>query len=241
MAYPVIQLIIDSWYLSGIVARELETVSGSQINDGLNLFNFLTSEKALDYSKIPYYSVYNFPAVIGQESYFIPNLLEIDTFVFFIPQGVGPGNTSIRYSMQLQYRKKYFGSSRAENIQTLPFSWTYQRSLGGTTLYTYFFPDQAYPMQLWGRFAFPNFGLFDDLSLSIEQFYIQYLRYDLANEFCRFYNIDFLPANKEHLIYLGRLIDNMSAYDLSMSKMSTLNRERSINYAAVNIGHGWSP
>jgi hypothetical protein len=240
MSYPVIQLINDAWYLSGIVARQLQTVDGTQVNDGLNLFNFLVSEKTLEYRKIPYYQVYNFNAVIGQETYFIPGLVECDTFTFFIPANVSQQNT-IRYSMTQQYRKRYFGSARAENIDTLPFSWHIERALGGSNLYVYFFPDQTYPMQIWGRFALPQFNLFDDLSLVLELFYIQYLRYDLAAELCRFYNIQFLPENKEKLLSLERSIAEMSPYDLSMIKLSTLNRDRSINYAQVNVGKGWGP
>lgn len=236
MAYSVLELIIDAWYLSGIVARQLETVDGQQVNDGLKLFNFLVSEKALEYRKIPYYSVYNFAGVIGQEKYFIPNLLEVDTFVFFIGTGAYP----IRYAMNYEYRKRYFATPRTEGITSLPYSWTYQRSLGGIDLYIYFLPSQNFPLQIWGRFAFPTFGLFDDLSLAMEPFYLQYMRYDLAGELCRFYNVQFSAENKEHLISLDRQISEMSAYDLSMQKLSTLNRQYSINYAISNFG-GWVP
>lgn len=233
MPYLVTELISDAWYLSGIVSRGLETVEADQTTDGLKLLNFLISRKSVEYRKIPYYQKYDFVAVPGQETYFIPNLVEIDTFTFFIQ--------SIRYSITKEYRKRYWGSARAENIQTLPFSWNEERTLGGTNLYLYFFPDQNYPLQIWGRFSLGQVELFDDLETQIELFYIDYLRYDLCNYMCEFYNVDNTPANITQLKSYEKIIAEMSPYDLSMIKMSTLQRQHAINYAEINIGRGWGP
>lgn len=233
MPYLASELISDAWYLSGIVSRGLETVEADQTTDGLKLLNFLISRKSVEFRKIPYYAKYDFVAVPGQETYFIPNLVEIDTFTFFIQ--------SIRYSITHEYRKRYWGSARAQNIQTLPFSWNEERTLGGMNLYLYFSPDQNYPLQIWGRFTLGQVELFDDLETQIELFYIDYLRYDLANYMCEFYCVDNTPANITQLKSYEKIIAEMSPYDFSMTKMSTLQRARCLNYADVNIGRGWGP
>ena len=66
MAYTAAELVNRAWYLSGIVGRNLETVSGQQATDGLFLLNTLLSFKATDLRLIPYYKRYQFSMVAGQ-------------------------------------------------------------------------------------------------------------------------------------------------------------------------------
>ncbi|NIV16246.1 MAG: hypothetical protein GWN62_34815, partial [Aliifodinibius sp.] len=72
------ELVANAWYLSGIVARDLETVSGSQATDGLRLLNDLLSEKRITGRLIPYFTQTSFNAVVGQESYFVNDLIETE-------------------------------------------------------------------------------------------------------------------------------------------------------------------
>ena len=79
MSYTARQLVTRSWFLSGIVARRLQSVTGDQATDGLFLLNALLDWKSVDVTLIPYETYFEFPAIPGQESYFIPNLLAIET------------------------------------------------------------------------------------------------------------------------------------------------------------------
>ena len=140
MAYTTLQLINNAYYESGIVSRGFETVSGQQATDGLQFLNDLIDDKTVDNGLIPYYTQLDFAAVIGQEKYFIPNLINMDTFVFFID--------TVRYQTQNRGRREYFGTSRADNIQSLPGSWHLERCFGGANLYIYFKPDQNFPLTI---------------------------------------------------------------------------------------------
>ena len=63
-------LISRSWYLSGIVARRLQSVTGDQAMDGLFLLNALLDWKSIQIDLIPYWTYYEFPAQIGKRAIF---------------------------------------------------------------------------------------------------------------------------------------------------------------------------
>lgn len=232
MAYTTTQLITGSYYESGVVSREFETVSGSQIGDGLLWLNDIITEKSVDEGMVPYETTYSANFVVGQETYYIPNLIQVDTLVFFLDQ--------VRYAMKYTKRNDYFGSSRVENIQTLPFEWYFERQLGGGNLYIYFQPDQNYPMQLHGIFLQPPVALGQDLTLQFDQFYITYLRYALADRICS----EFAYVTPPNVIrqlskYEAWINKNSRILDVSIHKTSTLQKRGSLNYAFINLGHGW--
>jgi hypothetical protein len=140
MAFLAREVISEGYYVSGIVARSLETVDGQQASDGLSLLNRVLSQQAVTARFIPYYQTYEFNGVIGQELYFIENLLEADVITFNI------GST--RFPTREITRKKYFGSARADNVNSLPLSWEQERTKGGTNLRFYFKPNTTYPFKL---------------------------------------------------------------------------------------------
>ena len=156
MAHTTNELISGSYYASGVVSREFETVSGGQIADGLQWLNDILAEKNVDQGMIPYESTYNFNAQAGVEKYFIPDLNQIDTLVFYLG--------SVRYSMVYTKRNQYFGSARVENVQSLPNQWYFERQVGGGNLYIYFKPDQGYPIEIHGSFNINSVALGQDLS-----------------------------------------------------------------------------
>lgn len=156
MTYTVANLITDAYYASGIVSREFETLEGSQGWLGLNVLNDILSDKTIDKGMIPYYSKYDFFAVAGQEMYFIPNLEELETLTFFI--------NNVRYQMREVDRIQYFGSARANNINSLPFNWHLERIVGGANIYLYFFPQTNYPIEAWGQFRLTSVTMNQDLS-----------------------------------------------------------------------------
>ena len=59
MAYTVTDLITRAFYLSQVVSRELQTVTGQQIADGLIWLNALLSLRSAFTKVIPYYQQYD--------------------------------------------------------------------------------------------------------------------------------------------------------------------------------------
>lgn len=159
MVYTTNQLISGAYYASGIVSREFETVSGSQISDGLGWLNDIITEKRVDDGMIPYETKYSFIAEIGKQVYFIKNLISIDTLVFYLQD--------VRYPMKYTQRNQYFGSARVENINSLPYEWYWERLVGGGNLHIYFQPDRNYPMEIHGSFGLNKLELGENLDASV--------------------------------------------------------------------------
>lgn len=233
MAYTAIQLITRAYYLSGIVGRQFQVISGDELNDGVFLLNDLLAEKGGDISLIPYYTEYQFSGVIGQEMYFVPNLITADTLTFYI--------NNVRYSTIQMPRDMYFGTPRADGINSLPNSWHIERTVGGANLYMYFTPDKNYPLKLWGKFALDSItGIYQDLSLIYDRSYLTYLRYALAEYICLEYRYPFPPEHLKKLRDLEYQFINMSPVDLTINKLSTFGKKGFYNYADVNLGRGWT-
>ena len=234
MAFTTNELITNAFYASGVVSREFETVSGQQIGDGLQWLNEIIDEKVVDDGMIPYESTYTFNAVPGQEIYPIPNLIAIDTLVFFL--------NSVRFSMDYNKRNNYFGSNRVNNIQTLPYQWYFERQLGGGNLYIYFTPDKAYPMELHGTFRLAEVALFQDLSITLDRFYITYLKYALADRVCSEYNYVTPPNVVKQLgKYEGWIDKKSKLLDLRIDKISSLKDQgTTYSWAYINLGKGFS-
>lgn len=233
MAYPTLKLITNAYYASGIVSRGFETVSGQQSSDGLDFLNDLLADKTVESGLIPYYSQHDFTAVPGQEKYFIEDLIQIDTFTFFI--------NSVRYHTVWKGRRDYFGQSRAEDIQSLPGSWHFERELGGASIYIYFKPDKAYPLTIWGQFRLAEVTMNQDLSLTLDRFYINYLKYDLAVRLCDEYNYT-VPNGvaRDWKHYRDMISKKSGPLDLTLQKQSSLQQRGGINYGQVNVGKGWT-
>ena len=136
MAFTTSQLITGAYYGSGVVTRELEEVTGVQLNDGLIWLNEILQDKTVDQMMIPYETTYTFTGVVGQEQYTVSDLIDINTLTFTLD--------TVRYSKLPVSRGKYFGRTRTINIQSLPGEYYFERGLGGGTLSMYFVPDQAY-------------------------------------------------------------------------------------------------
>lgn len=234
MAYLAQELIARSWYLSGIVARNAQTVSGDKISDGLNLLNALLDWKTIETDLIPFWS-YNiaFSTVAGQEEYFISNCVAVESVTFNLQ--------SVRYATDYITRKVYFGAGRIDNVETLPFNWTFNRGKGGGTLYLYFIPDQIYPLKIMGKFALTDVSLTTDLLTVYESAYVEYLRYALAQYMCSEYGVTFNSETNNVLKEMKRQLMYVSPPDLSMVKTSILTRGSGINFGDVNLGRGYRP
>lgn len=235
MAYTVTKLISNAYYKSGIVGREFETVSGSQRQVGLDEFNKTLSNKAVTAYLIPYYERTTFTGVVGQESYTIPDLVEVSTLTFTIG--------SVRYPVSMIGRDEYFGTSRANNVNSLPYTAHFVPALSGGSIYLYFKPDDTYVFELWGRFRLGQFALNDDLELTFDMFYIDFLEHILAARLCNEFNFDVPIGLQQSLTQLYKQFKNsVDPIDTNIRKVSTLQRGQGPDiYGDANIGRGWRP
>jgi hypothetical protein len=230
------QLITKSFYLSGIVSRDLQTVSGSKLLDGLDLLNSILSFKTVDNGKIPYFIEYNFNTVTGQEKYFIPGLVSCETLTWLL-------NTNVRMPMQSKERVAYFGIPRVQDITSLPYCYHIEKCLGGSNLFIYFIPNQIYPFTMYGKFSLEEVEDADtDLELTFDKFFIEYIRYLLASYICEFYEIDVPSAIFRRLSEYESQMKDRSPIDFSMKKRSTLGTRNCPDiYGIANLGNGWGP
>lgn len=234
MPFTVRELIVKAYYLSGIVSRKFQSVTGDQITDGLNLLNEALAAEGITGSMIPYFKEYSLTAVSGQEEYFIPGLIQAETFTFNIG--------SVRYSLDARQRHKYFGTPRQDNIQSLPYQWHIERTLNGANLYIYFLPNTNYPMKLWGKFKLDELDdLCEDLLLTYDRYYLKYLTYVLAKEICEDHQTPFPIEAANELKTLEEKLTYVSPIDVSVNKKSSLTRGDSLNYGYANLGTGWWP
>lgn len=98
------------------------------------------------------------------------------------------------------------------------------------------------------NFSFSNFSLLNGphsytyLPQGLDQYYISYLIYKLAERLCAAYDFSMPPMAAKILAQYEESIDSRSTpRDLTISKISTLSNNVSVNYAQVNIGKGWTP
>lgn len=236
MTYTVLKLVTNAYNMAGIVSRDFETAEGSQLSDGIDSLNDILGDKAVDTGLIPYYKKHVFNGITGVEQYFIANLSEVSTLVFFLQQ--------VRYQMYDIGRDNYFGSPRAENIKSLPFTYNVERQVGGSSIYMYFLPNENYVFNIWGKFALDSVTseLFD-LETVYDRFYIDYLKFALCRRLCINYSYPMPDLANDELDRLEQKINKMSGpLDFTMKSLSTLdNKGFTISYAQVNIGKSWVP
>ena len=228
------QLITKSFYLSGVVSRDLQVLEGSQLLDGLDLLNAILSFKTVDNRKIPYFVDYNFNTVPGVEKYFIPGLVSCETLTYLINE--------VRYAMRSLERVEYFEYFRVQNVNSLPSVYHIERCLGGANLFMYFLPNAIYPFTMYGKFSLQEVDEDTDLELSFDKFFIEYMRYLLASYICEFYEIDVPASVFRRLSEYEDQIKDTSPIDFSMKKLSTLQTYGGPDiYAIANLGNGWGP
>lgn len=248
MAYTAQQLISRSWYLSGIVRRNAQQITGDQITDGLNMLNALLDMKALQVDLIPYYTYIEFPLTIGQEYYPLPHVTLVESATFNL--------SVVRYPMQQLSRIEYFASSRVDDIQSLVFNWNFNRGTGGGQFSVYPLPGSDYICKLMIKLFLQDVSLNTDLTniapdvpytflqpnnVGFDGFYIEYLRYALAEYMCSEYGIQFNPQSEAILRKYELQLKYVEAPDLTMKRMSILTNTPGLNYGDVNIGQGYRP
>lgn len=244
------ELITRAWYLSGIVARNLQVPTGDQISDGLYLLNALLDFKQIETDLIPYWTYIELNAIPRQEFYFLPYVAAIQSLTF----NLGP----VRYPMNNVSSTNYYGSSRVDNISTLPFSWNYNRALGGGNLGLYFKPDRSYPLKMMVKLFLVDVQLTTNLAditecvpyrfinnanQGYDSSYIEYLRYALARFMCSEYGVLFNPQSEKIFQSYQRKLMYIEPPDLSVKKTTILAASEQVgyNWGDVNIGRGFRP
>lgn len=234
MAISAASIVTNAYYLSTIVSRELETVGKDDMTDGFNLLNYILGDKNFNVAAIPFYKEYTRNAVIGQEAYFIPNLLLDETLTFNIGD--------VRFPTQKVNRRQYFGQGRVD-FSSLIVSWHPERVLNGTNIYLFPFPESTYPMKIWGKFALTQLeSKDDDLSLSYEVAYLDYLTYKLASRICQQNNIGVPPNVAQEIKEFELQLSAMNPIDFTVQTYSTLsNDDFGPTWAQVNLNGYWGP
>ncbi len=246
MAYTVQQLISNAFYKSQIVSRDFETVSGPQQAVGLSCLNKVLSDTAYNTTSIPYYQNYHLNTTVGQGEYFIPGLVDVDTCVFFIQNP--PENNSVRFHMTRVERREYRGSSRAENVLSLPYTYNVEKQFdvataqSGVLLSVYFKPNESYPLEIWGKFELASVVFNQDLSLTLDLFYIDYMEYLLTRRLCYEYSFDVPPGVEKEILRIEQLLKaNVGVLDLTAQKISVLTNPLGADiYLVANLSKGWS-
>ena len=248
MAYYAQELVTRAWYLSGIIARNLQEVTGDQLTDGLMLLNALLDFKQIETDLLPYWTYIEMPAVANQEFYFLPHVADVESATFNID--------TVRYPMDYTSRRNYFGSARVDNMSTLPVNWNFNRGQGGGTLALYFKPESNYPIKMMAKIFLNNVSLGTDLTnisnalpytfletsnSGYDTSYIEYLRYALAQYMCSEYGIIFNPESAAILRKYERKLMYMSPPDLRNYKSSILGEGTILNYGYINLGRGFRP
>lgn len=239
MVYTVTELITSAYYKAGILGQEFQTALGTELNEGLISLNDLLADKTADKGGIPYLLEYNGVFIPAQERYYIPTLIGAESMTFQIVDASG---TSVRYAMRPVNRKQFFATPRANNIQSIPYQYFVQREFGGASIYVYFLPDKAYPFQIWGLFSLTSVTYNQDLDLTLDKFYQNYLKFLLAERLCVNFDYSVPVGIRRQLDMYELTIDKREQQlDLTQQTLSPLtNIVDGLNYAYVNLSTGWT-
>lgn len=233
MAYTALQLITRAYYLSQIVSRDAQTPTGGQITDGLYLLNAILDSKGSDLREIPYYQEYIFNSIQGQEMYYVPGLTSVDSMTF----NIGP----VRYAMNEETRTSYFAQYRIDNVQSLPFQYRMERTLGGMNVYIYFIPADTYVMKIWGKFELSEVSLNTDLSLSLDQYYIEFLRHELAYYLSNEYGATIPDRVYQQYKILEKKVMDVSPADMSIRNLNYFGSTPGLDWQVINLSGGYLP
>ena len=233
MAYTALELITRAYYLSQTVSRFTQTVTGDQVSDGLYLLNALLDFKGTDTRLIPYYNRTTFNAVAGTESYFIDGLLMVDVLTFNVGQ--------VRYHMTEMTRHGYFSSARVDGIQSLPFSYRVERVKGGADIYLYYVPADNYIMNMSAKYALTDVEVTTDMILTYDTYYIEYLRYALAQYICCEYGATFPDASQMKFKEIEKKLMSVSPPDLSIASINYFDNDYGMDWQTVNLTTGYVP
>ena len=233
MAYSLNKLITNALYLSKVRSKDFQTVGGDDIAVGLDLFNKVLASTAANTRMIPYYSEYDIAAIVGQEEYFIPNLVE--------PMSLTFNMTTVRYATSQLTRRQYHATTRIDGIIALPFNVSFERVLGGCNMYVQFLPADTYPFKIWGKFSLENVTVADlptDLLITYDLWYIDYLEHWTAKRICNYYGVPINPEVQAIIDQVSANVNDMNPIDLTSRRYNLYTDKNGLGWAQVNLGHG---
>jgi hypothetical protein len=224
------ELINRAYYLSGIVARGLEEVAGDKGADGLFWLNSLLEEKSIDGKLISDYQHQSQTMIVGQQKYFVPNLVVIDSADFVL--GV------VRYSMEKDERVRFWGEPRALNIESLPYKYYFERITGGANIYVWPLPSSAFILEYTGKFQLSEVTPDTDLDPLLYKFYQTFLCYELAIRLCDWFKVS--PPSNTYIQYekFNKSLQGLNVMDFSIIKQSTLSKGYLLDWNQINLGRG---
>ena len=241
MAYSTRQLIIEAYYLSGIVARDYEFTGGSDIQDGLDRLNDFLTIKGAKTKLIPYFTILEGNLVPRQEKYFFPDLVDIDSFTFFLINDDESSPASVRLSVWQQTPFEFFAVPRALNIDSLPIYWHMERVFGGCEVYVYPAPILAYPYQIRGKVALTSTALDQDLETVYDTWYRVYLKYGLAMALCAWRQVA-PPLNLVTMFEeMEQEMTTLEVMDFSLRKASYFSGSAMFTIADATFKNVWRP
>lgn len=211
-------------------------MTGADITRGLDLMNSVLSATSSNTKMIPYYSEYTFNAVIGQEKYFIPNLMEPFSATFM--------DSVVRYATFDKSRREFHSTTKIYGIEAYPFDTSFERCLNGCNLYMYFLPCKAFPFHVWGKFGLEAVTVDDlttDLLLTYDRWYCDYLCHVLVKRICNFYGMSISPEVQNIIDQISNNVADMNVIDLSSRKIDLYNQRNQLSWAQINIGKGFEP
>lgn len=228
------ELITKAYYLSNKVGREFETVSGSEISDGLDILNSIITQKnnatGVD---IPSYTHGTFVGVPGQEKYTI-DLIFIETLTFLID--------TVRYSLIRKDRWEYFSYSRTNNVNSLPYQYYFERVNGDQgDIYMYFPPERDYTFEYVGKARLTAKSLDQELNDSLDDYYQTYLQFELAFRIATYFSIPFDAQKMQQLKEMRHGIVNINQPNRRVIKTTPFTQRERVNYGYANLGGGWQP
>lgn len=234
------ELVTEAFYLSGKLGADFETMTGQMASRGLKLLNYVLADRNSDGRFLPYYDILDIPAVVGQEEYFVPNLVQLETFTVT--------RQDVRDPMQWVSRDVYFGSGRVNHINSLPYEYHSDRiidpdtNVAGTKIWVYWEPSQTdYTFQVNGRFSLGIVTLDTVISNSLELFFIDYLVYKTASRICQFYDLVFGSDRTQTLMNLEERVNDVNPIDTTSRIITAFGGQNPFNWGDVNFGRGWRP
>lgn len=236
MSYSVNQLITNAFYLSKVRSKDFQDVGGDDITVGLDIFNKVLNGMNFNQKMIPYYKEYVTTAVIGQEMYFIPQLV--------LPLSLTFNMTTVRFATSTISRREYHSTTRIDGIIALPFTNTFERCLNGSNLFVQFLPADTYVFKIWGKFGLDSVTVADlptDLLATYELTYIDYLEMLTAKRICAYYGVAVNPDVQFFLDELSSNVNDMNVIDLTSQKINFYSDKTQLNWAEMNLSHGFTP
>lgn len=234
--YSVNKLITNAFYISKVRSKDYQAVGGDDITVGLDLLNKVLMHHSANTKMIPYYSDITITSVVGQEKYFIENLVE--------PMSLTFNKDVVRYPVAKVGRQIYHTSGKVDNVYSLPYRCTFERTKGGCDLYVEQPPSEPFPFHIWGKFGFDQVSYGDlpaDLTTVYDLWYIDYLENVLVKRICSYYGHPVDPEVQQVIDKVSANVNSMNYIDLTPVRHGQNQGSPIVNWMNVNLYKGYLP